>query len=298
MRKDFFVDVRRGENPVHRVSTNPFFIIFTDLDGSLLDQKTYGWEEARPALDLCKRLDIPVILVSSKTKAEMDPLRQRLSLAYPFISENGGGVFFPRDAFHEPPLGASPDKGLWKWSLGVPYSCLVKGIQELRGKLGWAIKGFSDMSTEEISSLTELDHASSRLAALREYDEPFIILEEQLPDKDALFKMVSEMGLQVIPGGRFYHLQGKIDKGQAMEKVVSWYRQSYGDVITIALGDSPNDFPMLERADYPILVRSKSDFPTLKKRIPRLKVTREMGPKGWNSAVLGILGKEEVTGDV
>ena len=289
---------RMGEGSSPGASNRPFLMIFTDLDGTLLDQNTYGWEEAGPALDLCKRLNVPVILASSKTRAEMDLLRRMLSMASPFITENGGGVFFPKEAFNEPLPGASLDEGLWKWSLGVPYAYLVKGLQEIRDKLGWDIKGFSDMSTEEISRLTGLDQEASRLAALREYDEPFIILDKQVPDKDALFKIVSEIGFTITPGGRFYHLQGNNDKGRAMEKVVDWYRQSYRDVITIALGDSPNDFPMLERADYPVLVRSQQEFPTLIKRIPRLRVTSEMGPKGWNSAILDILGTEQETEDV
>ena len=297
MRKDSLLKKRMGENPVISASNRPFLMIFTDLDGTLLDYSTYGWEAAGSAIDLCKQLNVPVILASSKTRAEIDPLRIRLSLSFPFIAENGGGVFFPREAFSDPPPGAFLDKGLWKWSLGLPYASLVRGLQEIRDKLGWDIKGFSDMSTEEISCLTGLDQETSHLAALREYDEPFIILEKQPPDKAALLKIVTEMGLTVISGGRFYHLQGKNDKGQAMEKLVSWYKQSHGDIITIALGDGPNDFPMLERAEHPVLVRSQKEFPMLKKKIPHLMVTRDMGPKGWNSAVLHILGKEEETVD-
>ena len=71
------------------------YVVFTDLDGTLLDHDTYGWEEARPALERCKRLFIPIVLVSSKTRAEMDHLRVKLSISSPFISENGGGIFFP-----------------------------------------------------------------------------------------------------------------------------------------------------------------------------------------------------------
>ena len=83
-----------------------------------------------------------------------------------------------------------------------------------------------------------------------------------------------------------------------MEKVISWYRQSHEKVISIALGDSPNDFSMLERADYPILIRSQRHFLDLKKKIPLLRITDEIGPRGWNSAILGILGKNEEAGNV
>jgi len=298
-----------GENPILGVSSTPFFIIFTDLDGTLLDHNTYGWEEAIPALNLCKKLEVPVILASSKTRAEMDTLRRKLSISAPFISENGGGVFFPSTAFNETPPDASlvavpegplpqRNEDLWKRSSGMPYEHLIKELRKIREELGWNIRGFSDMRIEEISDLTGLDRQTSRLAAMREYDEPFIVLEEQPFNKNELIKAAARRGLTVTVGGRFYHLNGRNDKGEAMEEVVSWYKQSHEEVVSISLGDSPNDFAMLERADYPVLVRSQHDFPTLKKKIPRLRVTREMGPTGWNSAVLDILGKKEEAADV
>lgn len=282
-----------GKNIDPEAQGSPFFLIFTDLDGTLLDHVTYEWKEALPALDQCKESHIPVILVSSKTRAEIDLLRRKLSLSAPFISENGGGIFFPGKTFEEPPQGASFDKGLWRWSLGLPYGQLVKGIREIREELGWNIKGFSDMSADEISRLTGLDEETSKLAAQREYDEPFIILEGQLLDEDVLIEAAGRRGLTVTRGGRFYHLHGDNDKGRSMAKIISWYKRFHEEVITIVLGDSPNDFPMLKLADYPVLVRGKPDFSKLKKGIPRLSITREMGPKGWNSAVLGILGNKE-----
>ena len=279
------------------MSNIPLYIGFTDLDGTLLDHDSYGWEEALPALELCKELCVPVVLVSSKTRAEMDLLRRKLSMAAPFVSENGGGIFFPREGTEYPPPGAIFDKGMWKWSLGLPYGHLVGELKDIRDELGWDLKGFSDMSIEEISHLTGLDHDASRLAAMREYDEPFLIIDKQGFDKNLLLRVVARRGLTVAVGGRFYHLHGKNDKGQAMEKVTSWYKQFHKVVVSIALGDSPNDFPMLERADYPVLIRSQRDFSTLKKRMPRLRVTREIGPKGWNSAMLDILGKKEEAGN-
>ena len=282
-----------GRSSTTRIPGTPFFIIFSDLDGTLLDQDSYRWKEAQPALDLCKRLQVPIILASSKTRAEIEFLRRKLSISAPFISENGGGIFFPAKSFEKPPPGASFDKGLWKWSSGLSYAHLTRSLQEIGNELEWDIKGFSDMNIEEISELTGLDQKTSRLAAMREFDEPFIAVQKKMVDKNALHKAAAKRGLTITSGGRFYHLQGKYDKGQAVEKLISWYKHDHKKVFSIALGDSQNDFTMLERSDFPVLIRSQNKFPELKERIPRLRVTREMGPKGWNRAVLDILGKKE-----
>ena len=281
-----------GKKSALEKSDTPFHVIFTDLDGTLLDHDTYEWKEAEPALDLCKKLGVPVVFVSSKTRAEMEVLRRKMAISEPFISENGGGIFFSDTEFQDPPPDAVPvssTEGLWKLAFGLPYTHLIKALQEIREELGLNLKGFSDMRVDEISHLTGLDPEAARVAAMREFDEPFVISGEQLGDENAVIKAAEQRGLSVSAGGRFYHLQGGNDKGQAMETIISWYEQSYGEVTSIALGDSPNDFSMLERADYPVLVRSRRDFPLLKEKLPRLRVSRETGPTGWNSMVLAIL---------
>ena len=72
-----------------------YFVVFTDLDGSLLDGETYSFESATQALKALRMRNIPLILVSSKTRAEMEPLRRRLNHRDPFIVENGAAVFVP-----------------------------------------------------------------------------------------------------------------------------------------------------------------------------------------------------------
>ncbi|MBW1786205.1 MAG: HAD-IIB family hydrolase [Deltaproteobacteria bacterium] len=143
-------------------------VVLTDLDGTLLDHDTYDWHAAQSALDLCRLRNIPVVLVSSKTRAEMDVLRRTLALADPFISENGGGIFFPGEMAESPPQQAQPERGLWKWTLGSPYGDVVSALKRIRKRLKWKIAGFADMSVDEISTHTGLDRASARLAAMRE----------------------------------------------------------------------------------------------------------------------------------
>ncbi|MGD9032230.1 MAG: HAD-IIB family hydrolase [Desulfobacteraceae bacterium] len=281
--------MKKGVSPKPLVS---FVVIFSDLDGTLLDHDTYEWKEAEPALNLCKQLQVPLVLVSSKTRAEMDVLRHELGLTSPFISENGGGIFFPEEGSHPVPPDAVLEDGLWKWSLGWPYDLLVKSLREIRDELGWKIRGFSDMPLEEISHLTGLDLESSRLASLREYDEPFLLVEEGEKEPDALYDAAKQRALSVTRGGRFYHLHGKNDKGVSVEKLVAWYGEHHSHVVTMALGDSPNDFSMLEKVNHPVLIRSSRQFPELQDLIHGLQITKEKGPRGWNAAVLDLLHKQ------
>lgn len=295
-------------------SIRPFLLIFTDLDGTLLDHETYRWKDAGPALALCRQKHIPVILISSKTRAEMLVLRRDLSLDTPFVSENGGGIFFSPNPHTIPPEGASkvrldPDPAgsgretgedqnlcLWKVDLGMPYDRVVKVFQEIREELRWNLRGFSDMDVEEIARMTGLDSASARRSATREYDEPFLVPEGPDPvDLGLLSQAASKRGLRVTRGGRFFHLQGQHHKGKAMQQIKRWYEKiRHAPAVAMALGDSYNDLEMLEQADVPVLVRSSRPFPEAKRRIPKLETTRDPGPKGWNTSVIALVKRMEM----
>jgi predicted mannosyl-3-phosphoglycerate phosphatase (HAD superfamily) len=68
------------------------------------------------------------------------------------------------------------------------------------------------MGDEEKSAL---DLESSRLAAKREYDEPFVVLEQEKRDIDTLRCAAQRRGLTITTGGQCYHLHGQTDKGEA-----------------------------------------------------------------------------------
>ena len=66
-------------------------LIFTDLDGTLLDDR-YDLVGAAMAMDRVFELGALVVPVSSKTHAEMMLLRAQQSVATPFVFENGAGI--------------------------------------------------------------------------------------------------------------------------------------------------------------------------------------------------------------
>ena len=289
----------------------PQIVVFTDLDGTLLDHDTYEWAAAEPALERCRETGVPVVLISSKTRAEIEPLREKLRLNDPFVSENGGGVFLPKAVFTKRPAGASAadmsgfrrrdgagkasdeSSDLWEIPLGIPHERLVSALRDIREALGLPLRGFSEMGVMEVCGLTGLNPDAAQLAQLREYDEPFVVVGDTAVELATLSKAAARKGLKVTRGGRFFHLQGHNDKGEAMIRILALYKKRHGVVRTIGLGDSQNDFSMLRQADFPVLVRSKQDKTSLASEIPGLTVTEDIGPAGWNSAVLRILQENE-----
>lgn len=77
----------------------PRHVLFTDLDDCLLDCDSSSFDQARSALGFFRSARTPVILVSGKTRAEIEPLRERLDHHDPFIVENGAAVYVPLETF-------------------------------------------------------------------------------------------------------------------------------------------------------------------------------------------------------
>ncbi len=261
-------------------------VVFTDLDGTLLDAATYSYAPARPALKALAASGAPLVFCTSKTRAETEVWRRRLGNRSPFVVENGGAVFIPRGAF---PFPFEPDRregGYDVVVLGADYARLRAALEDIRVEIG-GLRGFGDMGDEEVARLTGLPPGEAALARRREFDEPFVL--EGPGEALAIEAMAEARGLRVTRGGRFFHLTGPSDKGAAVRRLVGLYARTIEGPLTAALGDSGNDRPMLEAVDIPVLVARPDGSHDPAIDLPGLRRTPGAGPTGWNAAVLEIL---------
>ena len=264
----------------------PQIVIFTDLDGTLLDDQTYDFSPALPALKIIHSLKIPLILVSSKTRTEIEFLRELMSFETPFISENGGGIYFPTSFALPQDYPYIEVDGFHALFLGRP----IKEVLERSGKLknSFSFRGFSEMTVEEIASLTGLTSEEALRASKREFDEP-ILLEDPVDDGEIFCKKAAQNGLDCVHGGRFIHLFIDGNKGRAVEKVLDIYKQLKGATFSIALGDSPNDISMLRVVDKAVVMQGRDGTYIKGLAHPDIIKAEGNGPGAWNKMMLSIL---------
>lgn len=259
-------------------------IVFSDLDGTLLDSADYSFAAALPALETMRARGVPLILCSSKTRAEIELYRRRMENDHPFIAENGGGIFIPRGYFAAP-LDA-PESGSYRLiMLGMPYAEVRSRFVRLREQVGAVVRGFADMTVEEVAELTGLPGDEAALARQRDFDEPFVF--DGAPDERFL-QAIEAAGLHWTQG-RFFHILGDHDKGRAVKLLESLYRREHGAVASIGLGDSLNDLPLLQAVSRPVLVQHADGSFDARIDLPGLLRTQHPGPQGWNDIVLQLL---------
>src|SRR5579862_70677 len=121
----------------------PTRVIFTTIEGAQLDPKS--WSAAAEALEEIERRHVPLILVSTGTRAELEPLRRKMELGHPFISESGGGLFIPDGYFSQRLEGAVRQGRYFCVAFGRPYADAVAASEELAEESGASIVGYSQM---------------------------------------------------------------------------------------------------------------------------------------------------------
>mgnify|MGYP001822923029 CR=1 FL=1 len=266
------------------------WLIFTDMDGTLLDHYSYSHSEVDKLLVELDKHDIPVIANTSKTFSEMLVLQKEFNNRHPFIIENGAAVVIPNDYFSVRPTGMVQQGDFWVKSFVQKRAYWQTIIGLLRTRYYDCFKTFSQLGPEQISELTGLGFENACRSSQRQYGEPIVWMADA-PLKRQFIDELRELGANVLIGGRFMHVSGHTDKGIAMQWLCEQYQTVFKNQIikSIAAGDSHNDVAMLERSDLAVLIRSPShDLPVLK-RTQGCYVSGHEGPKGWAESIYKLM---------
>lgn len=275
------------------------WLVFTDLDGTLLDWQTFSPMVARPALARLRELGVPVVFCSSKTASEQRALRQSLRIrSIPSIVENGAAIIVP-DAAGLPTGDWAPapgEPGRWVKVLGMTGAEVHARLESVRQRTGLPLRSYRHITDQYLVDLTGLTLEAAGRARQREYSETLVddLPVEQWQRLDVEF---ATEGLECRHGGRFHTVTGAgTDKGRAVRAISELYGRTYGrEVKTVGLGDSANDLPMLEVVDRPFLV-AREDGSWADLNLPNLQCVAGRGPHGWIEATNLLLAEANKPG--
>ncbi len=263
-------------------------VVITDLDGTMLDQRTYAYDQSLPAIEKLRQAEIPLVLCSSKTTAEIIPLQRELELKQPFICESGGAIYLPQNYFPFAIATMESRRVFEVIEFGKRIFHLRQALQETAQACDAVVQSFGTMTFQAIMSGTGLTLEQAIQARQREYDEPFFI---DAGDEATLLAALRARGLTVTKGDRFYHLTGGHDKGDAVKTLLGHYRRQQPSLISIGLGNSANDLPLLRNTDIAVLVRNPDGSwdAEVAAQLPSVRRTDGIGPAGWREAIENLL---------
>jgi len=287
---------------------NKKILVFTDLDGTLLDHYTYQTDAASEMIATLKSKDIAIIPNSSKTFSEISLIRKQLQLNTPFIIENGAAIYIPVDYFEQQPPGTTLENQFWVKSFCQSTQHWVDLLNAKAQKFKSCYQSFSQLNVQQVAELTGLSVENAEMAKQRQFGEPLNWLESEQKQHE-FTELMASLGANVLQGGRFLHISGHTDKGEAQAWLAEQYKinsvsklflnnPEYGntdsEVVTIALGDGKNDIAMLEQATVAVQIRSPvHDFPLLV-RTQSIYQSQSFGPEGWAECLQKILSSKIV----
>lgn len=240
-------------------------ILFSDLDGTLLDHETYSWEAAIPALNALKARGIPLVLASSKTAVEIAPLRAAMGFSHcPAIVENGAGVLA---------AGALVSGG------DAEYRHIRAVLKALPDDSRMCFQGFGDLSAQGVADLTGLSLPNAALAKQRQFSEPGLFSGSD-EERGLFLELLHAEGLRATQGGRFLTISCGATKADQIAPIQAAIDPA---ATTMALGDAPNDIAMLQACDIGVIIPNPAHAGLDLSGFERAPLE---GPAGWNAAVL------------
>ena len=256
-------------------------LIFTDLDGTLLDRDTFKFDIIRDYLKRLLSEGIHIIPNTSKTEKEILEFNNELGSSLPYIAENGAVIkgldlldsYLPNELI----LSKEKDYLTKIFEKSVP--------DNLQNKCKW----LSLMDKKNQSFIFGLKDEKLKMALDRKYTIPFVF-EGNKNEKKELYKIVKRKGLALQEGGRVINLTDKVNKAKALKVFVRFFKKKNQNVKTIAVGDNYNDLDMLKTSDFPCLVFNDK-FILDKIPINDLITTNKPSPEGWADVIKMALAK-------
>jgi mannosyl-3-phosphoglycerate phosphatase len=273
-------------------------LIFTALEGALLDPRTESFAGAEEALSELERRRIAFVLLTSRTREEIEPIRRKMGHNHPFVTENGGGIFFPDGYFSLRIPGAVRTARYLSVALGRPYAEVCEALDEIAEECAVGVAGFHHMSLREIADNTGLRPRNAELARAREFDEPFYFTSANDKAIARFVETARARGFDARRGPTFWHLSSKCDAARALRTLAELFREAtHIKLRLVGIGGGEQDLPWLRAVDHAVLLPDSREAIQLSEhskgnpsRTRTIVMGDAPGEAGWNNAILNVIG--------
>jgi mannosyl-3-phosphoglycerate phosphatase len=267
-------------------------IVVTDIDSSLLAPGTRSLPDERAALDFLAARGIPLVINSSRTRAEVERLRQTLQMLAPYICEHGSALVVPHGCFPSVPAHSAAAVSGHVIAFGRPYHEVVDTLRLASRAARVEIVGFAELTIEDVARELGVQTVEAQLAKLREYTELIRIVDENETSRSRLLSALRRRRLRSWRSGRLHLVTATRDRAESLLTLKALWRQAWDEPVIIGLGDSEDDVGWLRHADIAIIVQNDRADVTSRalSKLPTVHVTRWPGRRGWSEAIFEFVG--------
>ncbi len=268
----------------------PRVVIFTpsNLIASPSRAAIPAWE----ALNEVEKQNVPLVLSTRGTRAQLETLRRRIGHAHPFITERGGGLFIP-DGYFALRLEGAKRAGRY---LCVPFGRSSQeagaAVEEIARQAGAEIVRYAEMSAREIARNTGMSERDAEGSREREFSERFFFAGNAGTVMPSFEEIAGEQHWQVCHSEPFRELYSGNNEGKALRYLMRVYREALRSrVRSVAIGDSFDDASLLAASDQAFIAPLSSNTfdERLLSKLPNAARIDVPGAPGWNQTVMRVL---------
>jgi mannosyl-3-phosphoglycerate phosphatase len=179
---------------------------------------------------------IVLVFCSLRTRAQIEGFRQSVGIFHPFVCENGAAAFVPARYFGSDLRNARAVAGYQAIEFATRYEATVPAVRRIAEQCRVGIRGFADMSVEEVARERGLTLLDARLVKLREYGELFRLAQPNALAERRLLRMLQSAGISCFNHGGFVHAATVDGPASAAAVLTRLYKAAFGHVLTAAMG--------------------------------------------------------------
>lgn len=233
-------------------------VIFSGIDQVFSARDEFDDQTVKKLLLDLQEQNIPLIPITSKTRAEVLDWGKNFCLTSPFIIEQGSAIFIPQHELRFNLAETTSIDDYHLYQLGCNYTEARAALKVVQEEVSKILRGFGDMDEENIPSLIGGSIREAKKAKAREFSEYF--LTPNRLEIEQLQQVATEYGFRIVPGNKLSLIIGK-EAGVAM--AIDWLKKNYqvieGDLHTVGLGNKKQDLAWLEAVDIPVIIPTENE---------------------------------------
>jgi predicted mannosyl-3-phosphoglycerate phosphatase (HAD superfamily) len=140
---------------------------------------------------------------------------------------------------------------------GRSYTEIVDILRSTAERLRIQIRGFREMSVEQVARECGLSLLEARLAKLREYGEFFRVLDPDPAARPRLFKALHAARILCTTGRLYDHVGAAVDHRLGVGLLCGLYRRACGDVVSVGFAQLKEEGSLLQLVDVPVVVKTR-----------------------------------------
>jgi len=230
-----------------------------------------------------------MLLYSRKTKAEILWLCEQLAILQPFVAENGGALYVPKDYLKLELNGFSESDKMMELAFGTTKDFIENITEKLAMISGMKSIKMTDITPLDVADILEIEIKAAERMMTRKYSQLILKAEQKAPMNDIFKQLLQQQGLSILDTKDDFSI-GHFNIQKPIQHWIESLQEKYPTIEVFAIGNNANDTPIFELANQAFLLKNKGEWEQI--HADNLNLINADGAKGLKVCLSELISVE------